>query len=230
MIHATTARTAIAIVATTAAITTMALHGEPARAYDLSRPEVRSFVDDVVKKNRLDRRWVEKVVTAAEPKTAIVDAMNRPAERVRPWFEYRATFLTAKRIADGRAFFAEHAARSLALEQTEGLVHVKLDRAEKRNAIDLDTCRALKTFLFDADRDPAWPIEWRGRGAGSVRNTPRITSPFSPSRIDKRPQADADCVAAHSSTVMDTAAVCSRRGARPFDERRATTVGAGSWR
>jgi membrane-bound lytic murein transglycosylase B len=106
MIHAMTARTAVAL-ALVAAIAA-SLHAAPARAYDLSRPEVRSFVDEVVKKNRFDRKWVESVVTAAEPKTAIVDAMNRPAERVRPWFEYRATFLTDKRIADGRQFYAEH--------------------------------------------------------------------------------------------------------------------------
>lgn len=107
MIHARTARKATAL-ALVAGLATTALHVGPAGAYDVSRPEVRSFVDDVAKRNKLDRKWIESVVTAAEPKTAIVDAMNRPAERVRPWFEYRTTFLTEKRIADGRQFYAEH--------------------------------------------------------------------------------------------------------------------------
>jgi membrane-bound lytic murein transglycosylase B len=86
----------------------VALPAAPARAYDVSRADVRAFVDEVAKKQKLDRTWVEQIVTAAEPKQAIVDAMSRPAERVRPWFEYRATFMTEKRIADGRQFYAEH--------------------------------------------------------------------------------------------------------------------------
>lgn len=80
----------------------------PARAYDATRPEVRAFVDEMVRKHSLPPRWVEETVAAAELKQPIIDAMNRPAERVRPWFEYRANFLTDKRIADGRQFFAQH--------------------------------------------------------------------------------------------------------------------------
>lgn len=87
------------------------LAGVPAAralAYDLSRPDVAEFVNEVSKRHGLDRDWVAKIVTAAEPKQSIIDAMNRPAERVRPWFEYRANFLTEKRIADGREFYAAH--------------------------------------------------------------------------------------------------------------------------
>lgn len=79
-----------------------------AHAYDTSRPEVADFVNEVSKRHKLDREWVAKIVTSAEPKQSIIDAMNRPAERVRPWFEYRANFLTDKRIAEGREFYAAH--------------------------------------------------------------------------------------------------------------------------
>ncbi len=48
---------------------------------------------------------------------------------------------------------SEQQIAGLKIQQTGGLVHVKLDRAEKRNAIDVDTCNALRQFLFDADRD-----------------------------------------------------------------------------
>lgn len=83
---------------------------EPALAagFDLERPEVRSFIDDVAARNHLDRAWVVRMVAAADSKPAIIDAMNKPAERARAWFEYRAIFLTDKRIREGREFIAAH--------------------------------------------------------------------------------------------------------------------------
>ncbi len=80
----------------------------PAQAYDESRPEVKAFVDEVSARHGLDRAWVSRIVSAAEFRQPIVDLMNRPAERVRPWFQYRAHFLTERRIAEGRAFYGTH--------------------------------------------------------------------------------------------------------------------------
>ncbi len=82
-----------------------------ARALDLERPEVHSFVDEMVDRHHLDRKWVERVVGAAETKSAIVDAMSKPAEKVMQWAAYRRIFLTEQRIRDGRAFYAEHRAQ-----------------------------------------------------------------------------------------------------------------------
>jgi membrane-bound lytic murein transglycosylase B len=93
----------------------------PARAYDVTRPEVRAFVDEMVEKHKLPRAWVEQTVSAAELKQPIIDAMNRPAERVRPWFEYRANFLTDKRIAEGRQFYAKHRDELDAVSRTTGV-------------------------------------------------------------------------------------------------------------
>ncbi len=86
-----------------------------AAALELDRPEVHSFVDQMVERHHLDRGWVERVVGAAESKPAIIEAMTRPAERVMQWHGYRKIFMTEQRIRDGRAFYAEH--RAL-LEQT----------------------------------------------------------------------------------------------------------------
>jgi membrane-bound lytic murein transglycosylase B len=43
----------------------------------------------------------------AQFKQNIVDAMNRPAEAVKPWRDYRPIFLTPQRIAGGRAVYAQ---------------------------------------------------------------------------------------------------------------------------
>ena len=82
-----------------------------AAALDLHRPEVRSFIDEVAARDHLNRAWVARIVAAAETKTAILDAMNRPAERTLQWQAYRRIFVTERRIREGRTFYAEHRAR-----------------------------------------------------------------------------------------------------------------------
>lgn len=79
-----------------------------AGALDLERAEVKDFVDEVAARDHLDRGWVARIVGAAESKPSIIDAMTRPAERVKSWFEYRAMFVTEKRIREGREFYAAH--------------------------------------------------------------------------------------------------------------------------
>ncbi|HXQ63475.1 MAG TPA: lytic murein transglycosylase B, partial [Steroidobacteraceae bacterium] len=80
------------------------------RAVDLKRPEVKAFVDEVVLHHHLKRAWVLKVLAAAQLRPAVIEAITRPAEHVRPWFEYRALFLTEQRIREGREFYATHQA------------------------------------------------------------------------------------------------------------------------
>lgn len=85
------------------------------------RADVRAFIAEVAARNKLDRAWVARIVGAAEPKQSIIDAMNRPAERTRAWFEYRANFLTDKRIGEGRAFYATHRAALEEVAQRTGV-------------------------------------------------------------------------------------------------------------
>jgi membrane-bound lytic murein transglycosylase B len=80
-------------------------------ALDVSRPDVRAFIDDTVRNFGLERDSVQALLKQAETKQPILDAISRPAERVVPWFEYRERFLTAKRIHQGLDFWQEHAAR-----------------------------------------------------------------------------------------------------------------------
>jgi membrane-bound lytic murein transglycosylase B len=81
-----------------------------AGAFDLERPEVKAFVDEVAARNHFQRPWVARLIGAAESKPSIIEAVTRPAERVKPWFEYRAIFVTEKRIREGREFCAAHRA------------------------------------------------------------------------------------------------------------------------
>ncbi|MBV9345703.1 MAG: lytic murein transglycosylase B [Gammaproteobacteria bacterium] len=81
-----------------------------ASAFDLKRPEVAAFVEEVVGRDGLSRREVRALLKAAQPQPQIIDIMNRPIEKVAPWWEYREHFVTAERISQGVAFWQEHRA------------------------------------------------------------------------------------------------------------------------
>jgi membrane-bound lytic murein transglycosylase B len=93
-----------------AALAAALLIARPAAAIDTSRHDVRLFAAEVATRHHLERSWILELLAQAEFKDAIVDAMNRPAEKVRPWFEYRRSFITEKRIREGREFYAAHRA------------------------------------------------------------------------------------------------------------------------
>jgi membrane-bound lytic murein transglycosylase B len=80
----------------------------PAAALDLGRPEVREFIAGLVKQDGFDRAYVEGVLGPVESKQSILDAMARPAEKVKPWYEYREIFITPRRISGGVDFYREH--------------------------------------------------------------------------------------------------------------------------
>ncbi len=82
----------------------------PAAGLDVTRPEIKTFIDEVSTRDHFDRAWVSSLMVAAETRTSIIDAMTRPAEHVRPWHEYRNLFLTDKRIREGRDFIEQHRA------------------------------------------------------------------------------------------------------------------------
>jgi membrane-bound lytic murein transglycosylase B len=76
-------------------------------ALDTDREDVQAYVNEAVKEHGLDADYLLAMLGAAETQQAILDAMARPAERSKPWKEYRAIFLTPERIAAGVAFWKE---------------------------------------------------------------------------------------------------------------------------
>ena len=80
----------------------------PAQAFDIKRPEVRSFIDTMTQQHGFEKAQLEALLKGAETKQPILDAISRPAERVVPWWEYRERFLTEKRINQGADFWLGH--------------------------------------------------------------------------------------------------------------------------
>lgn len=96
----------------------------PAHALDVTRAEVAGFIDEVAERHGFDRTELVRTLDGAETQQAILDAISRPAEKVRPWHEYRGIFLTPERIEAGAAFWREHRAE---LERIAGETGVEAE-------------------------------------------------------------------------------------------------------
>lgn len=57
----------------------------------------------------VDPTWAAALLDQAERKQSILDAISRPAEKTKPWYEYRKIFLTDKRAREGVAFAQQNA-------------------------------------------------------------------------------------------------------------------------
>jgi membrane-bound lytic murein transglycosylase B len=80
----------------------------PTPRFDLSRTEIKSFIDDVANRNAISRKKIASLLGKAEPQPKIIDLMNRPAERVLAWWEYRARYVNERRIREGAQFWQDH--------------------------------------------------------------------------------------------------------------------------
>lgn len=89
--------------------------------YTDEHPAVAPFVEEMRDEYGFDPAHVRALLAEAERKEAILAAISRPAERVRPWHEYRKIFITDKRIADGVSFWNQHAEALARAEQVYGV-------------------------------------------------------------------------------------------------------------
>ena len=81
---------------------------EPADAIDIKRPEVKDFIAHMAGTSPFTKHQLRKLLKAAQSQPAIIDAMDRPAEKAKPWYEYRPIFVTERRIREGTDFWMAH--------------------------------------------------------------------------------------------------------------------------
>ena len=79
-----------------------------AAAFDIDRPDVEAFIDEMVEQHDYDRTELQNILSQAEVKGTILEAIARPAERTKTWGEYRVIFLTPERIRAGARFWRDH--------------------------------------------------------------------------------------------------------------------------
>jgi membrane-bound lytic murein transglycosylase B len=78
---------------------------------DLDRPEIQAFVEKTAAAQKIEPLDVYRLLAQAEPQPKIIELITKPAEKVSPWYEYRARFMTEQRISEGAQFMQEHRAR-----------------------------------------------------------------------------------------------------------------------
>jgi membrane-bound lytic murein transglycosylase B len=82
--------------------------GNPAAAIDIKRPEVKDFIAHMADTSPFTKHQLRKLLKAAQSQPAIIDAMDRPAEKAKPWYDYRPIFVTERRIREGTDFWIAH--------------------------------------------------------------------------------------------------------------------------
>jgi membrane-bound lytic murein transglycosylase B len=80
----------------------------PASATETDPAAKAAFIAEASAEYGLTDAEIEGWLAKATYQQSIVNAMSRPAERVKPWRDYRPIFITAARIAGGQRFLAEH--------------------------------------------------------------------------------------------------------------------------
>jgi membrane-bound lytic murein transglycosylase B len=84
------------------------LRVEPAAAIDIKRPEVKEFIAHMSTAYGFKKGGLRKLLKSAASQTAIIDAMSKPAEKAKLWYEYRPIFLNERRIREGTEFWVAH--------------------------------------------------------------------------------------------------------------------------
>ncbi|WP_066098023.1 lytic murein transglycosylase B [Xanthomonas massiliensis] len=128
-------------------------------------PEVAraGFVRDTAARYGIAPATIEAALAQAQVKDSIIAAMSRPAERVKPWSEYRPMFITQARIDGGRRFLAQHRDELARVEAATGVpaqVIVAIIGVETSYGANTGKYRvldALYTLAFNYPRsgDPA---------------------------------------------------------------------------
>jgi len=76
---------------------------------DIPRAQrIEAFVEYAASTYGVNPEQVRNILASAQPRPGIIKAMNRPAEKVRQWHEYRPIFLNDARINGGIAFYRQH--------------------------------------------------------------------------------------------------------------------------
>lgn len=84
-------------------------------------PQVAEFVGEMTRDYGFAGEQLMAVFREAQRKQAILDAISKPAERVKQWKEYRPMFITDARIARGVDFWRQHEAVLARAEQEYGV-------------------------------------------------------------------------------------------------------------
>ncbi len=79
-----------------AALLATALLATPVRADYSGHPSAEAFIAKMVDEHDFSREEVMGLLAGAERQQSILDAIARPAEKTKAWYEYRQIFLLSR--------------------------------------------------------------------------------------------------------------------------------------
>lgn len=95
---------------------------QPVLAGDYQQsPQVAEFVNEMTRDYGFAGEQLTSLFAEVERKQAILDAISRPAEKAKPWKDYRPIFITDKRISKGVEFWQQHEATLARAEAEYGV-------------------------------------------------------------------------------------------------------------
>ena len=88
---------------------------------DAAREDVRQFVGSLSQRHGFNRDEITALLAQVQLQPRILEAIQRPAEKALPWWEYRQRFLTEDRVAGGVRVWQQHAAVLALVEAQSGV-------------------------------------------------------------------------------------------------------------
>jgi membrane-bound lytic murein transglycosylase B len=79
--------------------------------------EIEKFIQEMVKKHQYPEAELRRAMESATRQQSVIDAITRPAEKVKPWKDYRAIFMTEDRIKMGAQFWKTNEATLKEVEE-----------------------------------------------------------------------------------------------------------------
>jgi len=129
-------------------------------------PAAHAVVDELVAGEGFDRQELMSIFAQAQRKDSILEAIARPAEKTKPWYQYREIFLSDKREQQGVEFFNQHRATLLRAEREFGVpaemivAIIGVETSYGRVAGSYRVLDALSTLAFDyPPRSPFFTAE-----------------------------------------------------------------------
>lgn len=118
-------------------------------------PAALALVDELVEEQGFEREELLLVFSSAQRQESILTAIARPAEKSKPWYEYREIFLNDKRLEQGLEFYEEHRATLERAERETGVpaeiivAIIGVETYYGRIAGSYRVIDALSTLAFD---------------------------------------------------------------------------------
>jgi membrane-bound lytic murein transglycosylase B len=92
----------------------------PVQAAD-ELPGLQKFIDEMVTEHQFEEAKLKQLFEQVEVKQSILKAISKPAEKAKPWYDYRNIFIQKSRINGGVKFWKKHADTLARAEQEYGV-------------------------------------------------------------------------------------------------------------